>query len=131
MHITLLPKTGNEKLTIKKNPTRTMVNKTSFAWNEFKIFPFASAPNIKYKKIEGKIVMKHVIRKHDITTFLLFLYSGEYGCNIVMTTVGNANVKAYTPTDEKREISNLAKTIVFEMLWVGKYWTDLTITAIM
>ena len=111
----LFPITGKEKLTIRKNPTRTIVNNMSFEGKEFRMLPSDSFPNIKYKKIDGKIVREPVMMQHDITTFLLLLYSGEYGCKRGMTTVGNANVKAYTPIAEKIDLSNFAMTIVFDI----------------
>ena len=65
--IQLLAMTGNEKLTIRKNPTRTTVNKISFEGKEFNIFPWEYSPKTKYSKVDGMIVKKELITNDEIT----------------------------------------------------------------
>ena len=73
LHIQLFAMTGNEKLTIKKNPALTIVNKMSFDGKEFNIFPADLSPNSKYSKVDGVIVRNELIINDVITTFLRFL----------------------------------------------------------
>ena len=85
--------TGNEKLTIRKNPTRTTVNKMSFEGKEFKMFPCAISPKTKYSKADGVIVKNELMTKDETTTFLRFLYIFGYDKRMGIITHGKENAQ--------------------------------------